>query len=741
MKNFYTLLLFLFIGIQSIAQENEKLQFRLRQDVPVTVAGAQLPDPWSGGMNTPQFSTIDLNKDGQEDLFVFDRQLKKVYTWLAVQQNGQWKYKYAPEYEVFFPADLENWVLLRDYNCDGLKDIFTSTPLGIRVFKQETAANGTLTFTLAESALYYNSNRVNMQMMGADIPAIADIDGDGDLDVLITEFSVGKTLELYRNVQVELGLACGTMQFVQQTDWWGRITECEGCNSFLFSAYCRVAAPMHSGHNGSSMLLIDMDADGDKDLIMGAVQCDNLVLMENEGNTGNAVMKGFTPAFPAAKPASFSVFPAAFYEDVTFDGIPDLLVTPQVTDDIWNMNFQSSSWVYTNSGAANKPIFDYKQNNFLQNQMIDRSEGAFPAFADLDGDGDLDMLVGNYASFSNSFYSASISFYRNTGTATAPAFELVTDDYLNLKNQQLFSLKPAFADVNGDNQPDLILTYKGLNGGTNRIHYILNKAAAGQAAVYNYADAKVLQSIPDGSSPALADVDNDGDLDLLLGMNDGSLAFYRNTGSAASPVYTLENRSLGNIEFNTGRRMLYPTVADIDGNGTQDLITADDSGVLRIYRDFTKNLTGPLTAETQVLENELTQELHATKLGKGLSMAIAPLGGENKLYIAVGTQGGGLYLLEQTAGNIATTPDPEAGLTLEVYPNPSDKTQRDAVTVKASEAVVLQVHDVIGRKVYQGNATHARNHTLPLRNLKAGMYIIRATTVGGAHTSVKLVVQ
>ncbi|MBC5992724.1 T9SS type A sorting domain-containing protein [Pontibacter cellulosilyticus] len=743
MKILYALLLILLahvhVSAQGNVQENENLQFRLRQDVPVTIAGKQLSDPWSGGLNTPQFSTIDLNTDGQEDLFIFDRQLKKVYTWLAVQQSGQWKYKYAPEYEIFFPADLENWALLRDYNCDGLKDIFTSTPLGIRVFKQESAANGRLKFTLSESALYYNSNRVNMQMTGADVPAIADVDGDGDLDVLIAEFSVGKTLELYRNQQVELGLACGTMQYVQQTNWWGRISECDGCNSFLFSAYCRVAGPMHSGHSGSSLLLLDVDADGDKDLVMGAVQCDNLVLMENEGNTGNALMTSFTPTFPAAKPASFAKFPAAFYEDVTFDGVPDMLVSPQVTDDIWNMDFQTSTWLYRNSGAADKPTFNFVKNDFLQGQMIDIGEGAFPAFADLDGDGDLDMLVGNHASYSGNLYSASISFYRNTGTASAPAFELVTNDYLNLKNQQLYALKPGFADINRDNLPDLILTYKELKAGTNRISYILNKGTSGQAA-YNFPDVRVLQSIPDGANPALEDVDNDGDVDLLVGMKDGSLAFYRNTGAAANPAYTLENNSFGGIGFNSARRTLYPSIADIDGDGSRDLITVDDSGVIRIYRDFTKNLAGTLTAEAPLLENELTQEVQESRLGKGLSIHVTLLGGENKLYLVIGTQGGGMYLLQQTAGNMAVN-NPDVGLKLEVYPNPTDKTQRDAVVVRATEPVVLQVFDAIGRKVYQGNSVYSRSHMLPLRNFKAGMYIIRATSKTGGHTSAKLVIQ
>src|SRR5690606_26054989 len=117
-------ILFLLMAMPEVLAQ-EQLRFRQRTDIPVATPTRPLLNPWSGGLNTPQFSTIDLNKDGREDLFIFDRMLRKVYTYLAVQEGGQWRYTYAPEYEAMFPEELENWVLLRDYNCDGLKDIFT----------------------------------------------------------------------------------------------------------------------------------------------------------------------------------------------------------------------------------------------------------------------------------------------------------------------------------------------------------------------------------------------------------------------------------------------------------------------------------------------------------------------------------------------------------------------------------------------------------------------------------------
>ncbi|MCJ8165487.1 T9SS type A sorting domain-containing protein [Pontibacter sp. E15-1] len=743
MKKYLSLLCLTFCTLAAaVAQQQEPFKFRFRHDVPVAAPGKPLSAPWSGGLNTPQFSTIDLNKDGQEDLFIFDRQLQKVYTWLAVQQNGKWQYQYAPAYEVFFPAELESWVLLRDYNCDGLKDIFTSSPLGIKVYRQEAATQGQLQFSLAEEALFYNNNHINLQMLSVDIPAITDIDNDGDLDVLIAEFSGGYTLELYRNQQAEENLACGTLQFVQQTNWWGRITECTGCNNYLFSAFCRVAAPQHTGHDGSALLLLDMNADGDKDLVMSGVQCNNLVLMENEGTVENAEMTSFLPAFPAATPVAFTGFPAAYYEDVTFDGIPDMLVAPQAAQGIvQGVNYENSTWLYRNAGAANQPEFQFIQDDFLQGQMIDVGDGAFPAFADIDADGDLDMLVGNVAAPHGNMYSASLRFYRNTGTSTSPAFAVEDYDYLGLQQANLFNLKPAFADINGDGATDLVLTYKTAQANSTRISFIPNKATKGQRAQYDFKDVQQLQAISENAASALVDADTDGDLDLLLGKSDGSLLFYRNTGTMAAPVFTEEIASFGDVTQDYARRFLYPATADVDGDGIPDLLTTDESGTLRVYRNIAAALQGDaLTAETEVLENELLGATQATRFGKGQSITTAALGGENTLYLVIGTQGGGLYLLEQVSGNTGALPAPEAALTLAVYPNPADRGAVAVARMDASEPVVLQVYDAIGRQVYRSSGTHTRSHTMPLQRLRAGIYIVRATSEDGRHVSGKLMV-
>ncbi|WP_018476651.1 T9SS type A sorting domain-containing protein [Pontibacter roseus] len=744
MKHFLRIALFFLLATSYVVAQ-EPLRFSLRTDVPVITPTGALSNPWSGGLNAPQFSTIDLNKDGQDDLLIFDRMLRKAFTYLAVQEGGKWGYRYAPEYEAMFPQGLEHWVLLRDYNCDGLKDIFTSTSLGIQVYRQEATNAKFSKFVLAQEALFYRSrsgtSNINMQMNNADIPAIVDMDGDGDLDILITEFSGGYTLEYYQNMQVEEGLACGSLAFTLGSDWWGQISECHGCNNFGFGVQCRMAGPLHSGHDGSALLALDLDGDGDKDLLMGNVECENLVKMENKGTKALARMESLDAAFPASsKAASFKLFPAAYYEDVTFDGIPDLLVAPNSNENGTDLHqatieAQRSVWLYRNTGQADKPAFEFLQDDFLQHQTIDMGEGAFPAFADVDGDGKLDMLVGNSRSNRNGEYIASLSLYKNTGTATAPAYTLQTDDYLGLAARHMLSIKPSFADINRDGKPDLVLFYQSHHGGA-QISYMANTAAAGQPYAFGADNLQLLHNLATGDAPFLFDVSGDGLLDMLVGKTSGSLDYYRNTGNN---TFALEKQGFGGLGFDFLRRNLHPAVADLDGNGKPDLLTVDDSGELRVFPDFQDKLTGDFTAIVELLENDLTGEVHTTRLGRGLSLALAELGGPGKLYLAIGSRGGGLYLLEQTAGNKAIPGQEEDGLALRVYPNPS--TSQEPVQVRAAEPVAIVLHDMIGRQVYAAGDSFNRNHRLYLNHLKAGVYLLRATSRDGKQETRKLVIQ
>ncbi|MDX5321096.1 MAG: VCBS repeat-containing protein, partial [Bacteroidota bacterium] len=133
MKKFLTCLSFAFLMNSSFAQKeilylSNGLRFLDEQNDTIL-------EPFIGGFVAPQFSEIDLNNDGVKDLFVFDRSGNKVLTFINEGKAGQVSYVHAPKYEFAFPA-LRNWVLLRDYNCDGKEDIFSgSIQHGVTVYK------------------------------------------------------------------------------------------------------------------------------------------------------------------------------------------------------------------------------------------------------------------------------------------------------------------------------------------------------------------------------------------------------------------------------------------------------------------------------------------------------------------------------------------------------------------------------------------------------------------------------
>ena len=107
----------------------------------------QLLFPWSGGVNFAQFSEIDLNLDGIQDLFVFDRSGSKITTYINLGTANQVDYILAPQYVYCFPR-LHDWVLLRDYNCDGKADIFTYTIAGFGIYKNTSSMAGGVSFQL-----------------------------------------------------------------------------------------------------------------------------------------------------------------------------------------------------------------------------------------------------------------------------------------------------------------------------------------------------------------------------------------------------------------------------------------------------------------------------------------------------------------------------------------------------------------------------------------------------------------
>ena len=101
----FSFLIFIFlIFLSSKISFAQDFTFKFDNSLKITQNGQNLTNPFAGGFNAPQFSTCKLDKDGIEDLVVFDRTAQKLYTFLAKQDNtGKYFWQYAPQYENAFP--------------------------------------------------------------------------------------------------------------------------------------------------------------------------------------------------------------------------------------------------------------------------------------------------------------------------------------------------------------------------------------------------------------------------------------------------------------------------------------------------------------------------------------------------------------------------------------------------------------------------------------------------------------
>jgi len=115
MKYTIKTIILLFLSAYLYGQEISRKHFEVEQD------GSLLDFPFVGGLHSPQISTIDLNQDGIKDWIIFDRVGDVVLPFLRSAASDD--FEFAPKYAQNFP-DVKEWMLMRDFDDDGLEDLF-----------------------------------------------------------------------------------------------------------------------------------------------------------------------------------------------------------------------------------------------------------------------------------------------------------------------------------------------------------------------------------------------------------------------------------------------------------------------------------------------------------------------------------------------------------------------------------------------------------------------------------------
>lgn len=717
---------------------------QIKNDVPVFANGNRLANPWVGGVNNPQFSSIDLNRDGILDMLIFDRTDNKILPFLNGGTANIVDYTFAPQYIDSLPGDAYGWVLTWDFNQDGKMDLFYGTQVSnVKVYKNTSTA-GSLSFSVAADPIRskYNANGspLNLYIPVNDVPGIGDIDGDGDVDLLTFDV-LGSQVEWHKCLAADSGFGADTLPFKLQTYCYGHFYEDPlTCTAFVNQTPCGPGLRMmddpdvraelqKSVHAGSTMLILDLNQDSIQDLIVGDVGCNTLYALYNHGTPTIANFDSVSGNFPNYDvPVNIPVFPAAFYMDVNNDGKKDLLCGP---NQVGGSKDVFSAWYHKNLGVDNLPDFEFVQENVFQSGMIELGTSAAPVFFDYNSDGLLDLLIGNQNQYGAGSPSKLV-LYRNRGSVDIPEFVLEDDNYLNLpSNLSIENITPTIGDLDGDGDPDLLF---GDDDGS--IYHYENITSTGTANFVYVTDLFGGISVGSHSAPHLVDYDNDGKLDLLVGNNRGYIYYFRNTGSATVPAFTLVTDTLGKVKINdfTGQTFSNgfsrPFLFDFDGDAQKELLVGTVSGTVEIYE------LGTTPTDSFLHIGQLMN----FDFGSFATPCAGVIDSIGATYL-VGVQRGGLMLVGDPYPLSVSVIPPLAGSLngMTVYPNPN----QGLVAVRFDDpntTGTLEVCNLLGQTLRQQPIRSTGEMQLDLRDLPNGLYLLRAETPKGAETQ-KIIVR
>ncbi|HUA14746.1 MAG TPA: FG-GAP-like repeat-containing protein [Verrucomicrobiae bacterium] len=552
----------------------------------------QAPVTYSVGEEAEAVALSDVNGDGKLDILATsycnsDCSSGAVNVLLG---NGDGTFQPAVAYNTGAPASVA--LSVGDVNGDGKLDLLVADDCS----SSSSCSNGVLSVLLGngdgtfQTAVNYGSGGESPQGI-----AIADVNGDGKLDVAIANECASNSDCSSGFVSVLLGNGDGTFQNAVNVGSGGVYADSvaigdvngDGHADLVVANRCNNSSNCTNGTVGvmlgngdgtfqsalsyasgglfaQSLALVDLNADGKTDVVVSN-QCQSNSGCQY-GNSTSVLLGNGDGTFQLS--ASYASGSNDFDEmdgpsitkvmvgDVNGDGLPDILLTNSC---------DGSSFI---CGSGSVSVFLGYGDGTLQAGVIYTSAGwdAYGlATADVNGDGKPDILVANECASNTNCNNGAMSVMLNNGDGTFQAgstFPSGGSDTLWL----------ATGDLNGDGKADVVLTNQcasNTNCSQGSVSVLLGNGDGTFQAPVTYATSN------DGVSVALADVNGDGNLDIVLAAecSDGSC-----TGGAVNVLLGNGDGTFQDaISYSSGGLWtLGVAVADVNGDGKPDVIVASE---------------------------------------------------------------------------------------------------------------------------------------------------------------------